>query len=176
MFHAITVRPNWAYAFVHLGKRIENRTFTPDSLLGRRIALHAGKHIGNGGSRPATFRGLRDLASSMVQSGYLACPVWQDDTPMLAWAESHNAAREQHYLVSEVEMPRSCVFAVATIDMAGETDRDGWAMGNHIHWLMRDLRVLPAPISCPGQQGVWRLSDDVEEQVREQLATYGVKR
>ena len=41
---ALTLIQPWAWAIVHLGKRVENRSWSPPrSLIGQRIALHAGK-------------------------------------------------------------------------------------------------------------------------------------
>lgn len=40
---ALTLRPHWAHAVTHLGKRVENRTRRiPAALVGRRVAIHAG--------------------------------------------------------------------------------------------------------------------------------------
>ena len=40
---ALTLRPVWAYSVARLGKRIENRTWEPPSIVrGQRIAIHAG--------------------------------------------------------------------------------------------------------------------------------------
>jgi len=44
--YALTIRQPWAWAILHLGKNIENRTWKPpESLIGQRIAIHAGKQI-----------------------------------------------------------------------------------------------------------------------------------
>ena len=170
MLHAITVHPNWAYAFLHFGKRIENREFFPDKLIGRRLALHAGKHAGGAPSKPATFRGFRDLAHCMVRSGYLACPVWlKRNEPHLAWLEGTDSPQSGFHVVYEHDLPTSAVFAVATLDVAGEMDVDGWAFDGCAHWLMRDLLPLEQPVPCSGQQGIWKLPEEVEEAVRSQL-------
>lgn len=41
---ALTLQRPWGYAIAHLGKRVENRTWTPPaSMIGRRLAIHEGK-------------------------------------------------------------------------------------------------------------------------------------
>ncbi len=44
--HALTFHQPWAHAICHLGKRVENRGWAlPRWLLGRSLAIHAGKSI-----------------------------------------------------------------------------------------------------------------------------------
>lgn len=50
--YAVTLRQPWAWAIAHCGKRIENRTWSPrHSLIGQRIAIHAGKSMDEDGFR-----------------------------------------------------------------------------------------------------------------------------
>ena len=46
---AITLWQPWAWAIAHAGKDVENRTWAPPrTVLGQRIAIHAGKRIARG--------------------------------------------------------------------------------------------------------------------------------
>jgi hypothetical protein len=48
---ALTLQRPWPWAITCLGKRIENRTwFPPESLIGQRIAIHAGKAFDDDGA------------------------------------------------------------------------------------------------------------------------------
>lgn len=41
---ALTLHRPWPWAIIHLGKRVENRSWAPpSSLIGQRIAIHAGQ-------------------------------------------------------------------------------------------------------------------------------------
>ena len=43
---ALTIRQPWAHAILHLGKNIENRKWPPpERLIGKYIAIHAGKGL-----------------------------------------------------------------------------------------------------------------------------------
>lgn len=49
---AITIIQPWPYAILHLGKRIENRSWQPRQLeVGERFALHAGSKLDHGAIR-----------------------------------------------------------------------------------------------------------------------------
>ena len=48
---AITLKRPWPYAILHLYKRVENRSWKPPPwLIGRRLAIHAGKTWDAGGA------------------------------------------------------------------------------------------------------------------------------
>lgn len=46
---------------------------------------------------------------------------------------------------------------------------DPWAVRGQFHWELDDVRPLPDPVPCRGALGLWRLPEDVEKAVREQL-------
>lgn len=72
---ALTLWPEWVYAIVHLGKRIENRGWPPpESLIGQPFALHAGKSIGGNGRDPRLDVG------SMLQIASDAGYRWEGKT------------------------------------------------------------------------------------------------
>lgn len=171
MMNAITVKPQWAYAFIHLGKRVENRSFFPESLLGRMIALHAGKHVGGSPSQPATFRGFRDLSVCMTREGYLASPVWMKGSePFLAYVDKDEVeiAKSARIVMAD-DCPASVVFAVARIGVAHQDERDGWWLDTEYQWKLDRYWALKKPVPCKGQQGVWKLPEEVEGAVAIQI-------
>jgi len=48
-----------------------------------------------------------------------------------------------------------------------------WAAYGQWHIELADVRPLPEPVPCRGMLGLWRLPDDVEKAVREQLSEDG---
>ena len=44
-----------------------------------------------------------------------------------------------------------------------------WSAWGQCHWLLDNVRPLPDPVPCKGMLGLWRLPDEVEKAVREQL-------
>jgi len=163
---AITVRPQWAFAMLTLGKRIENRAFVPEGLFGARIALHSGKHVGGTPSAPATARGFRELACDMIRVGYLAAPVWfKGEEPFLAWQPIGATDRKSSYVLRDDDCPKGVVFATATIGrFVGNVPDEyipPWAHEGSEWWILEEFRTLINPVPCSGQQGVWKLPDHV---------------
>jgi len=167
---AITVRPQWAFAMLALGKRIENRDFFPAGLLGSRIALHSGKNVGGSPSVPATARGFRELACDMIGAGYLAAPVWfKGEPPFLAWQPLGATDRKSSHILRDEDLPKSVVFATAQLSQFVEKVPEGycppWGHPGKHWWVLEDFRPLVTPIECKGQQGAWRLPQGVLDEV-----------
>lgn len=184
---AITVKPQWAYAMLHLGKRLENRDFFPDGLVGQRIALHAGRGL----TGPTSLaRAYRDLAFMLTRCGYPAMPIWfKGSEPRLfwhttsAWAydpatfERERAEDEwkfRRFAGEEItidQLPRSCIFATAVLqrgDHIEAVDRRMWGEMGKKHWHLTAFERLPTPVPYGrGQLGIYLLPRDIEEQVNQ---------
>jgi hypothetical protein len=150
---ALTVRPPWSWAIAHGGKNIENRSW------------------------PTSYRGL--LA---IHGG--ARSRWDPDgqaSPLLraAWAEHARSRPEAHNTIwllrkSTEWMAFGAVVAVAELRGCHGPDDcpatcSPWAAWGQYHWNLFDARALPEPVPCRGALGLWRLPEDVEKAVREQL-------
>lgn len=143
-------------------KPLENRTWCPPaSLVGYRIAIHAGKAIG-GDVLESFYNVFKALAFGPVRTPYA--------TPK--------------------QFPRGAVVGVATLDrvvlrwhgaLVDAFTRDQWHpveisdearrwYTGDVGWVLRDVRYLREPVPCSGAQGLWTLPDDVERAVVEQLA------
>lgn len=75
---AFTLWRPWPWAFIHAGKRIENRDWhLPEYLLGQRMALHAGKTFSEEGAAwiEATF-GLRVPPEPEHPTGIVATAIY----------------------------------------------------------------------------------------------------
>ena len=169
------IRP-WPWSIRSGGKRIENRKWRPRSVLGRRIALHAGLGWSDEG---------RDFIQAQGHEN-----------------DAHGVACSR---VREVNHPAACVVAVATVTgwieqgarttiyygqrasinsptlagalfILGEglrmplpwVDQARWFMGP-IGWLLEDVRPL-TPITCKGGHGLWDVPRDVVDRITSQLA------
>jgi hypothetical protein len=44
-----------------------------------------------------------------------------------------------------------------------------WAAAGQFHIVLTNVRPLATPVPCRGMLGLWRLPDDVEKAVREQM-------
>lgn len=150
MSYALTLWPEWAWAIAHMGKDVENRTWPPPQyIIGKRIAIHAGKYIGGRAGDPTLLDGLQDLLE-MTEFAGKDLPVFSDLIPMIKTSA-----------------------IVAVVKVVGRIDGEakGWYNGEgSVGWKLSDIQTLPEPVACKGMQGLWTLPDDVLAQVRLQLA------
>jgi hypothetical protein len=140
---AITLWPEWAWAICALGKRVENREWLPGPrlIVGDRLAIHAGKHLGGRAGEPAA-----DEASDAVLDMYRRAT---GETFPPGWPDAFE------------DCPRSAIVAVATVTGFDRNQRTGWDVPGAWHWRLGDVRVLPVPVPCRGAQGLWAPSEDV---------------
>lgn len=146
---AVTVACPWGWAFRHLGKDLENRTWRPPETLSKqRFAIHAGK-APTTAKQAAAF----DVANSfawMREVGVLSVPA-----PTLA----------------ELTAESSAVVATARFERVVLASYSPWFVGP-IGWQLADVFVLPKPVPCKGAQGLWTLPPDVLARVLQQEATH----
>lgn len=145
---ALTLRPHWAHAVAHLGKRVENRTRPiPEALVGQRVAIHAGAVLPKGWYREllgATDRDMADVLAldSMPHRAIVATAVL---------AECVEVASEKAYC------DRWCMVTPRERWMREWTD---WS--EPYWWRLTDVVTLDEPIPWErGQLGLWNLPDDV---------------
>jgi hypothetical protein len=149
---AYTLKPHWAHAIAHLGKRCENRnTPIPKGLVGTRIAIHAG--------------------ASMLGDGWLG-----DLLPFYGNAEHlwmHDARQGRPWARGAVSYSAFVATGVLAASVDWE-DQDGdapawtrWGMRSHRWWWRLD-GVLPLAQPVPvvrGSQGPWRLTPEQVEAI-----------
>ena len=140
---ALSIMQPWLHAIACGAKRVENRTWrAPAWIIGQQIALHASKQYDYGASFPP----------GTVTHG------WEPG-----------------------ELPLGAVAAVAVVvgchlspDFGGTCGAtrllcSPWSARDQYHWLLAGVRPLATPVPCRGALGLWRLPEDVEKLVREQL-------
>lgn len=142
---ALTVRQPWAWAIVHGGKNVENRTRNIAGGYRGPVAIHAGLQA----DEPA----LRDLPARP--------PEWV------------TAPRVFYYgvflgVVDLVDVHHQ-VGSGARNDCCDSPWADAWyhGRGSLVHLVLANPRPLPEPIPCRGRLGLWTPPADVLEQLRE---------
>ena len=147
--HGLTVHRPFPWAMVHGSKRIENRMWTPpDWLIGKHLALHAGKTWDQDG---ADF--VRELEPTMPGSaadhpiGIIAIvriigviELMQDGTRLAAWWH---------------EAP-----------MASRRPKMRWFVGR-FGWVFDDVVAMDPVIPCRGMQKLWTVPPDALSLARE---------
>ncbi len=144
-FYALTFWRPWPSAILYSGKDCENRTRPPPRfLLGKRIALHAGKtYQAHGGAWP----GLVDPPAKKD------CPEGVVGTAMIAgWIDQR----------SEQDV---CVSLPGYEERVRHLDLSDWYAGP-VGILLVDVVKLAEPIVVLGQRGWWPLPTAIADAVR----------
>lgn len=143
---ALSIQHPWAWAIAQGKKSIENRTW-PTTYRGT-VAIHA--------SKKPDVDAMALLASHDRNSPLVKAIAWHTRL----WSPP----RYTYGAVLAVAELRDCHDgAMEQGECSDWADRWQW------HWVLSDMRPLPEPVSCRGRLGLWRLPDDVEKAVREQL-------
>lgn len=140
--YGLTIKQPWLHAIVAGTKRVENRTWAvPEWVIGKVIALHAGKTYDYGAVFPA----------------WTVTPGWEPgELPegAVAGVAKVTGCHPLEHVCSPGPHLRAC---------------SPWSARSQCHWLLAEVRPLPNPVPCRGMLGLWRLPADVEEAVRQQL-------
>ena len=140
---AITVRQPWAWAIVHGGKDIENRTRNIAGAYRGPVAIHAAQAEADNAPddlwmRHATYYAPRVPPASPVNSVRGAVigviDLWHVNEPH-----------------------ERCDWCSV------------WAMDGHWQLCLRDPRPLATPIPWRGALGLWTVPDELEASIREQV-------
>jgi hypothetical protein len=180
---ALTLWQPWAWAMAFAGKPVENRTWAPPhSLLGQRIAIHAGKTCdekmidGIGaefGIVPATsdvpllgygndLQRIGHLArGAVVAVGTLAGYVLDDGNGRVIPAGMR--------VPDEYPPEKAKAICDETMRVARASR---WYQGP-VGWIVVNRIALPTPVPCRGAQGLWTLPPDVEAAVMRQIGEVG---
>lgn len=159
---ALTLWRPWPRLILEHGKDIENRTWKPPvSILGKRIAIHAGKQVDSYGiSRIMTL-----LKGDAVAYGHdmqdLCGPeqVIVGTVVVLGWVRP------------PVAPPAKREWGVILNGHAGEIERynsSPWLEGPY-GWALFDPQPLRSPLPCKGRQGLWTVPGDIEQEIRDQM-------
>lgn len=165
---ALTIWPEWMWSIVHLGKDVENRVYPPPmSVRGKRIALHAGMHVG-GSYKPKSKNSVFyfDLVRQKAEEAGIASEYTKDEQGRkgILWTLPGGDSK---ILVLE-ELTLGAVMATSVIRPTwsfcrkGEVECSPWAALTQNQWHLDDVKVLSTPIPCSGHQGVWSIPPKME--------------
>jgi len=152
---AITLHRPWDWAMAHGGKNIENRPWAPwSSVIGTRIALHAGKHFDEEGAR--SIASIRIMGTTEIENMRAS----SKDSVIVATTE----------LVGYVRITtgrRVLDHGKLSSEQLLEALESPWLFGP-FGWLVRGTVALPEPVPCKGALGLWKLPPAVEREVLRQ--------
>jgi hypothetical protein len=139
---ALSLTRPWAWAILHGGKRVENRSWKPPSwVIGKIIALHAAKSYD-----PTAIYGIHHAMG--FEPLAKACPVGEENHP-------HSAI---------VGLARVTGFVDESNYQELPITQQAWFFGCY-GWLLEDVQALASPVPCKGALSLWKLPEEVERQV-----------
>ena len=166
---AITIWPEWVWAIFFLDKRVENRSWRPpDSLIGQRIALHAGKYVGGRTGVKNMLHGIDDVYWMARKAKW---DVWSSESS-LHFKNMLSGQVAEMYLSgpcdSDAAKPivKGSIIGTAVLGSATFGDDVMWSGPEMCHWHLKDLKLLSEPILTRGWQKFWEVSDEHLEQIR----------
>lgn len=156
---AITVRQPWAWALVHGGKDVENRVRNIAGAYRGPVAIHAGLAWSEAGADDWNVK----RATRSVELGYRA-----DDGE--TWAVDMVEPDEARFVTGAIigvvnlwavhqAQPHCCP------NRGAQPFGSPWAMADHWHLCVNDAKPLSTPIPAKGRLGLWRVADDLAEQI-----------
>lgn len=149
---AITIRQPWAWAIVHGGKDVENRTRNIAGAYRGPVAIHAGL------ADAVTDHDIDESALSVLW----AWRRW--------WAETGMPGGQRGHVIGVVDLVDVHADCIEDVDGYGYTPTcSPWAMSGHHHLALANPRPLATLIPVRGALGLWTLPADVEAAVLEQV-------
>lgn len=160
---SLTLWRPWPWAFIGPAtdpKRVENRPWKPwSSIIGERIALHAGAKLDEEAAYWMRERGLLVPAASVHHPQGVVAVV-----TVAGWIERRSQDGPPDDLVAWGPL----VGGSMTEERALAAARSRWFFGP-FGWVLDDVQALASVVQCPGAQGLWDLPLEVEERVVAQL-------
>lgn len=131
---ALTIRQPWLHAITDLDKRVENRTWRPPySILGQRIALHAGLTADPPGIG-WIYRISGKIVTERLDYGAIVATA-----VVIGWVDSSGEGEIHHPALSYIKDNK-------------------WFTGP-IGWILDNIVKLQEPVSCRGQLGLWKIPE-----------------
>ena len=149
----LTVRQPWAWAIIHGGKNIENRSRNLAGKYRGPVAIHAAKQEDKNAFSLSDSRAALDAAATRFGAGGLFSPWWGNHGRIIGVADLVSVHRSQECLEFNGDY-RYC---------------SSWAESQSVHLVFDNPRSLWHPIPLKGAQGLRRLDDDTTARVLEQI-------
>lgn len=155
---AITVHQPWASLIAAGDKNVENRDWQPpESLIGKWIAIHAGKQFDREAWAKASTTAILARSNQPFMDKF-------DDWEERAANMTERAGKAALKDVCEKLVPYGAIIALArlkcVIDESGVTDETRpWFCGS-FGWVLEAVTAID-PEPCSGQQGLWPVQGEL---------------
>ena len=159
---AITIWPEWAFAITHLGKRVENRSWSRSGLAGSYIAIHAGASFGGGGGMKRAQSALDRMIVAAAVAGW--SPKGLEEVFTKATAE--NPCADSFDPAIHVG---AFVATARVVQVRRPVHLAPWETGP-LCWELDDVRRLVEPIPAKGRQGLWPMLREHQDAIADAKA------
>lgn len=163
---ALTLHRPWSMLIMKYGKNIENRSWKPPvSLIGHRLAIHAGQKVDGEGIVRAMEILKGDKVAYAHDAQALCGPpgVIVGTVVVRGWVTWMSNPEERR-----VVFYGAMGECVPSIVVAMEFQCSDWFTGPY-GWALSDAQLLREPIPCKGFQRLWNVPGAIEEEIRGQL-------
>ena len=157
---ALTLWQPWAWCIARGAKRVENREWPPpESLVGRRFAIHAGHHYDAKGAATLVER------RSALRLGPDEPPPEQEIVrgAMVAVVTLSGAVHVRRGGAAG-EFVASTRIGELSAEQVLAVEQSPWTQGPW-GWLLEDVVAID-PISCPGNRKLWTVPPEVADLLR----------
>ena len=140
---ALTVKQPWAWAIIHGGKDVENRS---------RATNHRGQlyiHAGLGYSKEA------DESQPMQEAWINAAQNLSIERGAMGPLRKRDLFLDYGALIGTVDVI-GCHHSVTCFNRCSQ-----WAMAGHYHWELSNPHPLPYPLPDKGRLGIWNVTAQV---------------
>lgn len=146
----LTLDRPWPWCFLHAGKRVENRSWSPPLFLWDEwIALHAGQRFDH-------------QAADKMHAGHFG------DAARGVLASLDHPPAGSIFAIAKLDRARRFEPSIFH-------SRDPFAFGPVV-WSLSDLRPLPRPIPVRGRQRLWRVTHEQAAEIEAQLHPEAITR
>jgi hypothetical protein len=170
---ALTVRQPWAYAIIHLGKDVENRSRNIAGSYRGPIAIHAGKRLDTAAlDEAARLAGhsVSSLIGLMADAplGAIIGVVDLVDVHPSDWCWETDLRRVRDLYRQDREAFDALPDSGAGGILGKVRVCSPWAHDGQCHLVLANPRPCE-PIPCKGRLGLWTVPDEVEAKIKEAM-------
>lgn len=158
---AITVRQPWAWAIVHGGKDVENRTRNIAGAYRGPVAVHAGCAFDD-----VMPRSLEPVVHVFAESRHYERGAVVGVVDLV---DVHRGPDRGPEPVRGCWRPADVLGWTPLVENDEYARCSAWGMADHHHLVLANPRPLPRPIPWRGQLGLWTVPADLEAAIREQV-------
>lgn len=152
--YTLTIYPEYVWAIMFLDKDREYRAFHPfKEIVGARLAIQAGAHIGGRRGMKGRSDGLESLTAMARRAGWTVDAAGGPEALSLTFTKG-----DRSVVMVPDQILKGAIVATALISDVTEDSSEPWSADIY-GWKLADLEILATPIPCKGMPGLWHTAN-----------------